>query len=195
MNSKEYKKYNLIHAILNSQPNDEGLTGLLAELIGIDFTTVFEVWEYMLNHHQAALSDAAISRNLESKLFALFNTASETKTRQLFIESLPLNRLVYSFTATSCTGANLTFIANLILSAKLEAAEQALTGVKANTTSDFDYGEAMRRVIDAVFATYCAREGVKKCELNRKQSALLLDYVSKIKGPNKSLLTQRIKEL
>jgi len=36
---------------------------------------------------------------------------------------------------------------------------------------------------------------VKKCELNRKQSAFLLEYISKIKGPTKMLLTQRIKEL
>ena len=195
MNSKDTKKYTLIKTIFNSQPNDDALFALFSELAGIDFTTAFEVWEFILNGHQAELGDRAIAGNLESKLFTLFNTISETKTRQLFTESAPLNKSVYTFSATSCNGTNLQILVNLILSAKIEPAEQALSCIKSNALADFDYGEAMRRIIDTVFATYCAEKGVKKCELNRKQKTLLLDYIAKIKGPNKALLTQRIKEL
>ena len=195
MTPKEYKRYSLIGAILNSAPGDDGLFNLFSELAAIDFTTAFEVWECALNGHQGALADRKIAGNLESKIFTLFNTLSETKTRQLFTESAPLNKLVYSFCATSCVGTNLQLLVNLILSAKIEAADQILACVKANALGSFDYGDAMLRVVDTVFATYCAEKGVKKCELNRKQSALLLQYVAKIKGPNKSLLTQRIKEL
>ena len=195
MTSKDIKKYNLINTILNSNPGDEALFGHFSELVAIDFTCAFEVWEYMLGNHQAALGDIKIAGNLESKIFTLFNMTSESKTKQLFVESLPLNRLVYASCITSCAGTNLQILVNLILSAKIEAAEVALAGVKANAIKEFDYGDAMRRIVDTVFATYCAEKGVKKCVLNRKQSAMLLDYVSKIKGPNKSLLTQRIKEL
>ena len=195
MNSKDTKKYNLINTILNSSPDDQALVGLFGELVDIDFKTAFEVWEYMLNQHQAAIAKPETAQNLESKMFALFNATSETKTRQLFIESLPLNKLVYSMAVSSCSGTNLGFLTNLILSAKIEAAEEALRCASTNKVSAFDYGEAMRRIIDMVFTTYCQQKDVKKCELNRKQSNLLIEYTSKIKGPNKSLLTQRIKEL
>ena len=177
MNSKETKKYALIHEIMVKQDWE-----LFRELADIDFKTAVEVWEYMMG----------ISDMPEEKLFTLFYNLSETKTRQLVMESLPLIKLIYGG-KTSCTNTNLIFLAELILSSKPESAEPILACVKAN--NDIDYGEAIRRVVDAVFSIYCTREDTKKCVLNRKQSALLLDYISKIKGPNKSLLTQRIKEL
>lgn len=193
MNAKEIKRYMLIGAIIGSQPEDDKLGTLFSELAAIDFTTAFEVWECMLGHHQEVLKKKSVSDNLETKIFTMFSGISEMKTKQFFLESLSLVKLVYSECATSCAGTNLTFLTSLILSNKLESAEEILRCVKAN--KDIDYGEAMRRVLDTVFATYCKQKGVKKCELTRKQSSLLLDYISKIKGPNKLLLTQRIKEL
>jgi hypothetical protein len=53
----------------------------------------------------------------------------------------------------------------------------------------------MRTIVDQVFFTYCEKNGTKKPELTKKQSTLLLEFISKIKGPNKNLLTQRIKEI
>ena len=193
MNSKDIKKYTLINQILNEQSQNEDIVEWIAELAGIDFTVGFEVWEYMMHAHQKFLTSQVVSINMETKIFAMFNNLSETKTRQLLLASDPLIRLIYGACATSCTGLNLAALVGFILSAKLEAAEVALAAVRSNTTGDF--GDRMRIIIDSVFKTYCESKGVKKCELSRKQSALLLDYCAKIKGPNKMLLTQRIKEL
>jgi len=195
MNSKDIKKYTLISEIISRSSDDKKLQELFGELVSIDFTVAAELWEYTLNIHQSALGQIQTAENLETKIFALFNSASETKTRQLFIESLPLNKYIYSAAATSCTGTNLAFIVNLILSSKLTNAEEILRCVKSNATPNFDYAAAMRRIVDDVFREYCKRNDTKKCELSRKQSAMLLEYISKIKGPNKLLLTQRIKEL
>lgn len=193
MNSKDIKKYTLINQILNSQPQEGKTSELLAELAGIDFNVAFEVWEYMLSAFQKNLSDQGTSINIESKLFALFASLSETKTRQLLAASDPLVKLIYGACETSCTGLNLATLTSFILSAKLDVAEVALTAVRSNPTGEF--GERMRIIVDSVFRTYCETKGVKKCELSRKQSTFLLEHIAKIKGPNKMLLTQRIKEL
>lgn len=195
MNTKGYRKYQLINVLSGMQASDGEAVNMLNELAGIDFTTAFEMWEYVLSLHQPLLAQPEIANNLEQKVFEMFMGVSETKTRAMFIESLPLIRLVYGNCATAGTGINLHFIVNLILSPKVEHADEMLRAMKSNTSAGFDYGDTMRRIVDLTFTTYCTREDVKKASLNRKQSALLLEYVGKIKGPNKMLLTQRIKEL
>jgi len=194
MNTKDIKKYNLIGQIINTKPDDKSITLLFSELINIDFNTAFEVWEYILHTHQSRLGEGEVATILESILFELFNVNSETKTKALLLESSTLIRLIYT-SATAVSGANLEFLVNLILSPKVNLAEEFLRAIKANNSPNLDYGNVMRILIDSIFTTYCQREGVMKCSLNKKQSTLLLDYISKIKGPNKLLLTQRIKEL
>ena len=191
MTPKEARKYTLISQILTSQAR-EAFAGL-TELANIDFTTAFEVWECVLQANQKDLADHAVATVLENKALEMFNALSETKTRQLLLASDPLIRLIYGACATAGMGLNLILLVNLILSSKLEAADVALSAIRSNSTGDF--GERMRIIVDSVFKTYCESKGVKKCELNRKQSTLLLEYCAKIKGPNKMLLTQRIKEL
>ena len=195
MNTKGYRKYQIINELSKTNPSDRAVVDMLSELANIDFTTAFEMWEYVLSLHQSELSRAEIAENLEDRVFEMFTGVSETKTRALLVESLPLIKLVYGNAVTAGTGVNLTFVVNLILSSKVESAEEILRAMKSNSAKGFDYGDTMRRIVDLTFTTYCAREDVKKASLNRKQSALLLEYVGKIKGPNKMLLTQRIKEL
>jgi len=193
MNSKDIKKYTLIARLVNTKPQSAELLAMLTELAGIDFTTAFEVWEFVLMACQKDLANKNIAENIEGKAFDMFVSVSETKTRQLLAASEPLIRLVYGACATTCTGTNLATLTHFILAAKIETADAMLAAVRSNPTGDF--GERMRIIVDSVFKTYCESKGVKKCELNRKQSTLLLEYCAKIKGPNKMLLTQRIKEL
>lgn len=193
MNSKDIKKYTLIAQLVNTKPQSAELLTMFTELAAIDFTAAFEVWEFTLTACQKDLTSKEIADNIETKVLEMFAGMSETKTRQLLAASDPLIRLIYGTCATACTGVNLAMVTYFILAAKIENADVALAAVRSNPTGDF--GERMRVIVDSVFRTYCENKGVKKCELNRKQSELLLGYCAKIKGPNKMLLMQRIKEL
>ena len=204
MNAKKIREYNLIIEIAATGADNPKLPTLLAELCAIDFTTSFEMWEFMLMqcngtsaqalmHNQAQLGDAKVCANIEEKPFGMFLRVSETKTRQLLCESLPLQKLIYGVCATSGTSHNLAFLVNLVLSNKLDDADECLRCMKSNASIDFN--EQMRVVIDSVFGIYCARNNVKVPVLNKKQVKLLLSHVEKVRGPNKALLTQRLKEL
>ena len=76
----------------------------------------------------------------------------------------------------------------------LPEAEEIMRLVKSNPTGDFS--DRMKAVVDATFAMSMEKTGTKKPVLNRKQTALLNDFISKMKtGPTKNLLTQRLKEI
>ena len=193
MNAKKIREYSLIVETAAGGADNPKLPTLLAELCAVDFTTSFEMWEFMLMQNQEQLSDANTCANIEEKPFGMFVRVSETKTRQLLCESLPLQKLVYGTCASAAASHNLVFLVNLILSNKLDNADECLRCMKSNASIDFN--EKMRVVVDSVFSTYCARNNVKVPVLNKKQVKLLLSHVEKVRGPNKALLTQRLKEL
>jgi len=119
---------------------------------------------------------------------------SESKLRAAVLSNPALSKLIYGMSPTSCSGANLVFLASLIVGSKITEAEEILRNVKNNPTGD--YTERMKAVVDATFELSMGKTGAKKATLNHKQTILLFDFVSKMKtGPVKNLLTQRLKEL
>jgi hypothetical protein len=187
------QKYQLIADIAAADAANADLSAMLSELCATDFQTAFEVWEFVLAKHQRLLDNATICENTETKIFGLFTRVSETKTRQLLCESMPLIRLIYGCCATAGTYHNLNFLVNHVLGNKLDIAGECFLKLRSNP--NIKYAEVMRKIIDDIFAANCARNSVKVPIFNRKQKALMLEYVEKIKGPNKALLVQRIKEL
>jgi len=179
MNNKQTRKYELIIAVGSG---GENFMTNLAELCAMDFATAFEMWEFDL----ARGGDATVNG------FNLFHSVSELKTRQLFCESLPLQKLVYSSKQAS-NPTLIEFLANLILAGKLDTADECLSKLRTNTHIDFN--DIMRTVVDTTFALSCQKNGTRVPVLNKKQKTLLIDYIDKIKGPNKALLTQRMKEI
>ena len=193
MTSKEYRKYQLINEIIGIDPQGEVVMDLLFQLLPLDASVALDMWEYKLDQHESQLGDVAISRALEGNVFEMFYTSAETKLKQAIMSSTPLVKLVYGCCVTAASGKNLVMLTTLFLATKLTAVEEMFKGLARNP--HINYGEAMRAVVDDIFVTYCNKNGVKIPVLNKKQSKLLMTYIAKIKGPNKALLTQRIKEL
>ncbi len=181
MNNKEIRKYDLMVQIGN-----QGGASALKELATIDFTMAIDLWEYKLIKDINAFAGEDIFNILES--------VSESKLRAAVLGNPALLKLIYGSSEDSCTGANLQFLASLIVASKINEAEDILKMVKNNPTGDF--AERMHAVVDAVFALSMGKTGTKKATLNHKQTILLFDFVSKMKtGTTKNLLTQRLKEL
>lgn len=181
MNNKEIRKYDLVIEIGN-----QGGAVALKELATIDFNMAIGLWEYKMIKDINAFAGADIFNILES--------VSESKLRSAVLANPALLKLIYGASEESCTGANLQFLASLVVTSKINEAEDILKIVKNNPTGDF--AERMHAVVDAVFALSMGKTGTKKATLNHKQTILLFDFVSKMKtGATKNLLTQRLKEL
>lgn len=181
MNNKEIRKYDLIVEVGN-----QGGAVALKELATLDFNMAIDLWEYKMIKDINAFAGADIFNILES--------VSESKLRAAVLANPALLKLIYGASEESCTGANLQFLASLVVTSKINEAEDILKMVKNNPTGDF--AERMHAVVDAVFALSMGKTGTKKATLNHKQTILLFDFVSKMKtGTTKNLLTQRLKEL
>jgi len=178
MNQKTTRKYELIVDVA-TQP--ARFLKSLTELANMDFTTAFEMWEWDL-----ARGGDAVTCGLE-----LFLKLSEQKTRQLFAESLPLQKLVYSNKEATDPTA-MMFLANFIIGNKLDVADECLQKLRGNTHIDFN--EAMKTVVDTTFTAYCAKNNVRVPSFNKKQKDLLINFIDKTKS-NRALLLQRVKEI
>ena len=195
MNVKELKKYELIVKAGSLDVADESLMGFMAELAAVDFQTAFEMWEYLLTVHGSRMSDVVVSYNAEAKVFEALQKVSDTKLRQLLACNPTILKLIYTTCATGGTASNLSYLTSLILGSKIDVADEILKLLLSNKNANMDFGDRMKLVVDDVFNTYCAKNNVRVPNLNRKQIMLLLEHVLKVKGANKALLTQRIKEL
>ncbi len=181
MNNKDLRKYDLVVEIGN-----QGGASAMKELAALDFNLAVDLWEYKM------LKD--IHTFTGEDIFAVLENVSESKLRTAVLGNPALQKLVYGVSEESCSGANLQFLASLIVTSKITEAEDILKMVKNNASGDFT--ERMKAVGDAVFALSMGKTGTKKATLNHKQTILLFDFVSKMKaGTTKNLLTQRLKEL
>jgi len=195
MTNKEIRKYDLIMEIGKTHPADDGILALFRELAGIDFVVAFEVWEYTLGKHVSTLANGEISDNIEGRVLSMFLGISESRTKQMLLDNPQLLKLIYTNASTAASGENLSILTQLILGSKVEKADEILKLVGSNKNTNMDFGDRMKTIIDDVFNTYCAKSGSKVPNLNRKQTMMLLEHALRIKGANKALLVQRVKEL
>jgi hypothetical protein len=181
MNLKTAHKYELIADIVDGE--GDTIKDLL-ELVTIDFTTAFELWEYALGgKHNPDLVPLGLD---------LFLRASETKTKVLFCDSAPLQKLLFSSQKVMSPNVVL-FLVNFILTNRLDVAGECLMRLRANTNIDFN--DAMRVIVDRTFLLNCEKNGTRIPIFNKKQKELLTEHIEKIKGPNRALLLQRMKEI
>ena len=178
MNQKQMRRYELIADLAVGADAEK----CLAELCANDFSAGFEAWEF------------ALARGIKCAVSGLrvFLAASESRAKTLFCDNLPLQKLLFN-SPEAGESAVLDFLASILLSTKIETADECLSRLRGNTALDFN--ETMRAFLDIAFAQYCKKNDVRVPQFNRKQRDLLISHINKIKGPNKALLLQRLKEI
>jgi len=191
MNQKQTRKYSLIENIFKSDFGSPMLPSAITELSSICFDTAAEVWEYTLTKNVNKLPQN--SQVMVDLILDVFLKQSTQKTINYIYESLPIVKLIFGGNSLAGTDHTLNILANAIVANKIDIADNMLMALRNNTSIDFNV--ILKGVVERVFENYCAKNNTKVPVLNRKQKALLLAFVSKIKGPNKLLLEQRIKEL
>ena len=119
MNNKDIRKYDLVIEV----GNQSGAVAL-KELATLDFNMAIDLWEYKMIKDINAFAGADIFNILES--------VSESKLRTAVLGNPALLKLIYGASEESCTGANLQFLASLVVTSKINEAEDILKMVKNN---------------------------------------------------------------
>ncbi|MCL2621786.1 MAG: hypothetical protein FWD32_02010 [Firmicutes bacterium] len=193
MNLKTIKQYGLIEQLFKAHFGDPNIINLYKELATINFDAAADMWELLLSKN---IKVVALPQNSAVMVEGVLDTLikqSQTKTVNYIYDSLPLIKLIYGNNCLAASDNTLSILSGAILSNKIDIADNMLMALRGNT--NIDYADRMKAVVEDVFNTYCQNKNTKKPELNRKQKTLLLEFISKVKGPNKLLLEQRIKEL
>jgi len=181
MNQKTTRKYELITEIGSGV--GEHIKNLM-ELVAIDFTTAFDMWEFALSRGCGA---GVVNEGLD-----VFMRASEQKAKTEIAENGALQKLIFSSPHAGMENV-ISFLASFIVANKTDEAGKMLSVLRANTYLDFN--DTMRAVVDSAFNQSCVKNQTRVPQFNKKQKTLLLEYIEKIKGPNKALLLQRMKEI
>ncbi len=175
----------------------EALPKFFRFCIDHDYAKAVEIWEFFLSEHDAlAASDPSAASLLGDKIFAVFAQRSQPKALKLLLESSDIRRAVLTYSPEAMTGLTFDMTAQLLMSSKVEDAEELLKAAHKNTCSR-SYGQIMKDLVEKILVEVMKKANVsgKKPDLPKKTAASLLSCIAKIRGGEKALLEQRIKEL
>jgi hypothetical protein len=197
MSVKSIKHYERLFEFAkeNFKAEKERTQTFFKRTLDYDYDAAADIWEYILVTHEKLIESAPAV--LTQDILSLFMEANKTKTLKLVTENPLITKALYGVNPLACEGLTLEILVGYIAGTKTAEADELLKQVYKNTAVKKSFGENMKIIIERLFVVILSRLGntTKRVELNKKQVVFLLGYIEKIKGPEKALLEQRIKEL
>jgi len=195
MNQKQAKFYDSLLAFGKSDylKDDAALNRVFSFLIDYSYDTAAEFWEYLISKNKMETKPAA--EKIGNDVFEVFAARNLTKAMRMLFDSNLFMAAYFTYNPDAYKGP-CDMILNLLISNKLTQAEMGLTYLAKNTASDRSYPEMLRKIIDGAIARALSKaDGEGAVNLHKKQHALMKSFVLKLKGPDKPLLEQKLKEL
>jgi hypothetical protein len=167
----------------------------IAPIIKLDFGYGIDVWEYYARAYDDTIAaNLALSTYFGNDLLAVFYEQSPPKTIATLTDVDSIAKLVLCHNPLVQSGLVLDIVLSSISGGKLELAEFCLSHLQKNTHIQFD--AYIKTVVEHMIRDAIRKaEGNRKVQLPKKQTALLLSFIQRLRGQNKSMLEQRIKEV
>lgn len=196
MNAKQIKHYETLGAFFsNDMLNPTVVNRCFGELLKLDYALAEDLWEYMLIRNDADLKNPTIAELYIDGVYALFAKANGTRTAKTLTERAVIERAVFRFSPKVDGGELFSLVVNLLVSNKVDVVDGILKLVSQNDAMKSSFGKYMIKFLDKVFIEMTKKSASRRVELNRKQSALLTSVVQKVKGDERAMLVQRVKEV
>lgn len=196
MNAKQIKHYEILSEFFTSDLLKPAVVDkYFRALLGLDYALAEELWEYVLIRNDADLKNQAFSTLYIDRVYALFASAASARANKTIIEKPVITRAVFNFSPTADSGELFALPVALLVAGKADAVDTVFKYVCKNEIMKSSFGEYMIGFLDKFFVEMMKKSAQRKVELNRKQSALLMSYVQKVKGDEKAMLVQRVKEV
>jgi len=165
-------------------------------ILDLDFGYALEVWEYMTQLYEETLSvNTALAEFFGNQMLEMFYQNSQQKTLKAIREIPHISKFVFLYNPLADRDLAQVIVAEWLMTNKYDFADFAFGLLQKNR--HIEYNKYM-----SVMVSYCLGEIIDRCKqegtriaMPKKLSELLLKGVSKIKGPDKALLQQRIKEV
>ncbi|MDE5592557.1 MAG: hypothetical protein K2I75_01335 [Clostridiales bacterium] len=196
MNTKQIKQYEILSEFFNSDMlKQAAVDKYFGAMLNLDYGAAEDLWEFMLIRNDADLKNLVFAKLYVDRIYELFLKANAAKVQKTLIDRPVVNRAVFSFSPTADKGELFNMVINLLVANKVDIVDGIFKNVMKNEAMKSSFGQYMLEFLDKFFIEMMKKNAQRKVELNRKQSTLLMSYAQKVKGNEKAMLIQRIKEI
>lgn len=196
MNAKQVKHYEILSEFFNS----DMLTAAAADksigaLLKLDYTLAEDLWEYVLIRFDGKLTDKAVAELYTDRVFGMFYKTNEARALKTVVDRAVVQRAMFAFSPSADEDVLFELVVNLLVSNKIDVVDSIFKNVSKNEAMNSSFGGYMVKFLDKYFIEMMKKSARHQVELNRKQSTLLMSYAQKVKGDEKAMIVQRIKEV
>lgn len=194
MTAKEIKYMGLLKryfAAANSRDERE-YAAVMEAAIDFDYPSAVRLWEYALLECESKMSDKNYARVLCDETEAVFEKNNAARLARTIADSPTVRAALYRYSFTSLSRPEpIGYLVSAVVSGKTDEAEDIMKCALKN--ADGRFGEFLLAAVERVIIELIKKNA--KNPMPKKISALLLSYADKIKGAEKALIYQRIREL
>ncbi|MCH5154197.1 MAG: hypothetical protein J1F71_03190 [Clostridiales bacterium] len=196
MNAKQVKQYEIFSEFFSSDMlKQAAVDKYFGAMLKLDYGYAEDLWEFMLIRNDADLGKTVFASLYVDRIFDMFLAAAAPKAVKTVVDRAVINKALFGFSPTADKGEKFNIPLNLLLANKVDAVDSIFKNLSKNEVMSKSFGQYMLEFIDKFFIEVMKKNAQRKVELNRKQSALLMSYAQKVKGDEKAMLVQRIKEI
>ncbi len=196
MNTKTVKFYEIVSEFFASDIlKKAAVDKYFGAMLKLDYASAEDLWEFMLIRNDAELKNPAVAALYIDRAFELFFDAAAAKALKTVTDRAVIMRAVFSFSPSAADGELFALPINLLVAGKTDTVDAILKHVAKNEAMKPAFGEYMIKFLDRFFIEMMKKNAQRKVKLNAKQSALLLSTVQKVKGDERAMLVQRVKEV
>ncbi len=196
MNAKQVKHYEILSEFFGSDIVKQAVVDkYFNQLLKLDYSFAEDLWEYMLIRNDGDLKNSAVAALYIDRVFSMFMSANSAKALKTIVDKPVISRAVFQFSPTADKGELFSVPINLLVANKVDAVDGILKLVSKNETMKPSFGGYMINYLDKFFIEMMKKNSQRRVELNRKQSTMLMSQVQKVRGDEKAMLVQRVKEV
>lgn len=173
------------------------LTEGIAETFEADFDCGVALWEFCLEFYaDLFVKDSSLNRALTAGVFnQLVARCGTAKAYRLLAENNAIKKAVFLQSNSLCDYDVVSMLTTVWMQQKTDLLNEYFKLMQKNTFSGQTFGETLLFCANRFFAEAEKKQGVKNFTLTKKQCAVLQENAEKVKGPQKAVLLQRLKEL
>ena len=196
MNTKTVKYYEIISEFFASDfLKKAAVDKYFGAMLKHDYASAEDLWEFMLIRNDADLKNSAVAALYVDRAFELFYSAAEQRALKTVTDRPVIMRAVYAFSPSIVDGELFSLPINLLVAGKTDVVDAILKNVAKNEAMKPSFGQYMIKFLDRFFIETMKKSAQRKVKLSAKQSSLLMSTVQKVKGDEKAMLVQRVKEV
>ncbi|MCH5160837.1 MAG: hypothetical protein J1G04_02290 [Clostridiales bacterium] len=196
MNTKTVKFYEIVSEFFASDIlKKAAVDKYFGAMLKHDYSSAEDLWEFMLIRNDADLKNSAVAALYVDRAFELFYGAAEQRALKTVVDRPVVMRAVFSFSPSITDGELFALPVNLLVSGKTDTVDAIFKLIAKNEAMKPSFGQYMINFLDRFFIEMMKKSTQRKVKLSTKQSSLLLSTVQKVKGDEKAMLVQRVKEV